>query len=107
MAALIEFPYRITITKKEVDDSVYPSVERDVLVFNSVCDISVPSDGKSDRVLTADYSVWIPKETVLPVLQRGTPCSLIFSEADYRNVTIVNVYPGQLGSRIDVKEVDQ
>lgn len=107
MATLIEFPYRIEIKKTTIDDSVYPPVETVVTDLETICDIGVPGDGKSERVLTADYSVWIPKETILPKLQRGTPCSLIFSETDIRSASIVNTYPGQLGHRIDVKEVDQ
>ena len=107
MATLNEFPYEITITKVTIDDSVYPPVESVVTILATICDISVPGDGRSERVLTADYSVWIPKEAVLPKLQRGTPCTLKFSDTDIRNVTLVNAYPGQLGHRLDVKEVDQ
>ena len=106
MATLIEFPYSITVTKVTEDDSI-PPVEVVVTILDTICDISAPADGKSDGVLTADYSVWIPKETVLPKLQRGTRCILKFSDTDQRIATLVNAYPGQLGHRLDVKEVDQ
>jgi hypothetical protein len=106
MATIKEFPYSMTITKTIIDDSVYPPTSSTVTILSTICDISAPSDSKSDGVLTADYSVWIPKTIVLPKLQRGTTCEIEFNIADKRTVTIVNVYPGQLGHRIDVKEVD-
>lgn len=106
----IEFPYKCIVIDLLIDTSIPPSqrVPTGRTILDTKCDIQVsgkPTD--SNYAIDADYIVYVPAETEIPSIQKGTKIELYYSDTDIR-IGIVRQYEPSmmLGNRIWVKEID-
>ncbi len=105
----VEFPHRCIVVDVLLDESLPPSqrIPNGATVLDSKCDIQVsgkPTD--SNYAIDADYIVYIPADTEIPRIQKGTKIELRYSDTDVRTGIIRQYEPGMmLGNRIWVKEI--
>ena len=105
----VEFPHRCIVTDVLIDTSIPPSqrVLTGTTILDTKCDIQVsgkPTD--SNYAIDADYIVYVPADTEIPRIQKGTKIELYYSDTDIRTGIIRQYEPGMmLGNRFWVKEI--
>ena len=108
--SFVEFPHNCKVFDSIVDESLPPSqrVPDEEIILKTECDIQAnekPIDTK-DKVIDADYIVYIPKTAIIPRMQKGARIELQYNGTDTRTGVVRQYEPGMmLGNRIWVKEI--